>query len=169
MACDIADMEACLPHMAASWGNCRGCFNKPCPGRAPQVQICCSLKIVYFALHLLTFIFWRLFIYQNSRIYTVNQLQYQTSHLSTTMSKIWCIPSLWQWEGMWLVRVHDGQSSSHERETCKYHNMRLCPELTQFQLWPQRSIIARLRVHNDSQAPNRIYTTTVSTTDGSLA
>ena len=59
MACDVvAHMEARLPQMAAAiWGNRRGCFEKPCPGRAPQVQICCSLEIVYFALHLHTFIF----------------------------------------------------------------------------------------------------------------
>ena len=57
--CDVvAHMEARLPQMAAAiWGNHRGCFEKPCPGRAPQVQICCSLEIVYFALHLHTFIF----------------------------------------------------------------------------------------------------------------
>ena len=47
--CDVvAHMEARLPQMAAAiWGNHRGCFEKPCPGRAPQVQICCSLEIVY--------------------------------------------------------------------------------------------------------------------------
>lgn len=31
-------------------------------------------------------------------------------------------------------RFHNGlKSSSHKPDTCKYHNMRLCPQLTQFQ------------------------------------
>ena len=31
-------------------------------------------------------------------------------------------------------RFHDGRKvSGHKKNTCKFHNMRLCPELTQFQ------------------------------------
>ena len=46
------------------------------------------------------------------------------------------IHPLTQWFDRYVVgdRFHDGpKMASHKSDTCKFHNMRLCPELVQFQ------------------------------------
>ena len=104
MACDVvAHAEARLPLMAeAMWGNHRGCFEKPCPERPPQVQDdlewhSLQHSIAYFNL------FYRFFICQSFNTYTVYQPPHQMLYWSTTMPRVWCTRSLWQQAGMWLV------------------------------------------------------------------
>ena len=56
-------------------------------------------------------------------------------------------------------RFHDGPtSSSHRRETCKYHNMRLCPELTQFQSVTSEVINSKIKsTRLQSSSQQNIY------------
>lgn len=56
-------------------------------------------------------------------------------------------------------RFHDGPtSSSHKRETCKYHNMRLCPELTQFQSVTSEVINSKIKsTRLQSSSQQNIY------------
>ena len=137
MACDVvAHMEVREPQLAsAMWGDRRGCFEVPSASTPPKVSYIhksVSGLIIFTyktCLHL--------------QIIHVQELK--SPHSLPTPSDValrdhtYCrqvLHPLTQMTDRYIVgdRFHDGpRTSGHKKPTCTFHNMRLCPEVTQYQ------------------------------------
>lgn len=162
MACDVvAHMEVREPQLASAlWGDRRGCFEVPSASTSPQVSNIHN-NITFVINYIIS-----------SFLQTIHVKHLKSPHSLPTPSGVelqdhnYChqvVHPLTQTTDRYIVgdRFHDGpRTSGHKKPTCKFHNMRLCPEVTQYQSVVSEVInskIKAVRLQSSSQQNMQHY------------